>query len=230
MRYIIGLTIVLGALLSSWPVQAEVHVTVGNLQLQPGGTGYIDVMAEGQGDLVQSFGLDLRITTTAPSWLQFDDPQPADYLSDQDYLFHDESYLAANQPMSFGSVGLAIVPGDMLVGGDFRPNSTDVLVNGQKLLTRLQVTANTLMPPSVGDTFTISLAPDSSTYFSDSVFNAIQYSAVPGTVTIALVPEPGTLSLVAAGSLLVFLGRCRARFRAHSASGTYLASETQMIS
>jgi hypothetical protein len=182
---------------------ADVIVSVGNLNLMPGGTGFVDVTVSGNSDLLQSFGLEFRIRTSDATELDFADPQPYDYLTDSGYVLFGNSFASANPPV--GNVCDTDVPRDTFIGGDMTMNAPNVKVTDTKLLVRLQVTTDTLLPPEVGNSFTISLEPSSSTYFSDSALNSIAYTATAGTVSI--VPEPGTMTLLFVSAGFLMLGR-----------------------
>lgn len=191
----------------SAPAWAEIGVTIGNLDLAPGGTGFVEVSITGDNDLLQAAGFEFRIQSLGPTSLEFVDPQPYDYLSDSGYVFSSDSFALDYPPV--GGVSETVVPGDTFLGGDMTLSMADVTVTSFKLLARLQVTANTMLPPEAGDLFTISLEPSLSTYFSDSGFNTIGYSATTGTVNI--VPEPGTITLLLVSAVFLMLSRLSPR-------------------
>ena len=189
--------------------QAELSISVGTLNLQPGKMGYVDVLVSGDDDPVDAFGFDFRIQPLGQtgSWLQFENPQPIDYLTDASYLLAGDSFDTGDPPV--GNVGGVIVPNDTFEGGDFSLSGANAAVTSSRLLARLEVTANTLLPPSKGDTFSIlMLSANGNSYFSNAAGDPIAFTSSAGTVTI--VPEPGTLCLLAAGALGLWTWR---RFR-----------------
>jgi hypothetical protein len=183
------------------PVWADLMVTVGNLDLAPGETGSIDVTIAGDGDLLQTCGFEFRIQTAGATRLEFVDPQPYGYLEDADYVFVSDTFAWKYPPV--GAVSETTVPGDTFIGGDMTLSIPDVIVTDSKLMARLQVTSDTTLPPEAGDSFTISLEPSSSSYFSGSGVPNILYTATTGTVNI--VPEPGTMALLVITSAFMTL-------------------------
>jgi hypothetical protein len=185
--------------------QANLTVSVGTLSLQAGGTGFVDVMVSGNGDPVDAFGFEFRIQPTGrtASWLQFANPQPLDYLTDPSYLLAGDSFDAGDPPV--GNVITDILPLDTFLGGDLSESDIDSVVTSSRLLARLEVTSDTLLRPSAGDTFSILLLPTSSSYFRDAAGDPIAFTSSAGTVTIT--PEPGTLCLLAAGAVALLVRR-----------------------
>jgi hypothetical protein len=198
-KFIFTLLITLAFSTPAWAVSL-LSVAVGNLDLTPRGTGFVEVTVAGDNDLLQACGFEFRIATTGPTRLQFVDP-PFTYLNESSYLFYGNSFASANPPI--GAVSESIVPGDTFIGGDMTLDMSDVTVPNSKLLARLQVTADTALPPAPGDFFTISLVPASSTYFTDSASHQVSFSATSGTVHV--VPEPETIALLLIAAVFLAL-------------------------
>jgi len=187
--------IVATLLLCELPARADFIVSVSDVTLSPGTTGFVDVTISSDqpaGDLLSTFGFEFRITTTGATRLEFFSPQPDPQLSDPGYVFFGNSFAATNA-LPIGNVLTTLVPNDTFSGGDSESNFADVNITSSKLLARLLITTMTTLPPAVSDTFQVSLEP-TNTFFFDSNFNAISFSTIPGTVAIqqpaTIVPEP----------------------------------------
>jgi hypothetical protein len=209
MRYPTLILLLAVACFLATPARANLIVGVGDLQLSPGGSGYVDVNVSGDYDLLQACGFEFRITTSGPSRLEFTNFQPVGYLAEPNYVFANDSYAQANPPV--GGVSEINVPNDTFTGGDMTLSRSDVTVIASRLLARLQVTAETLAPPEAGDSFSISVQPSSSSFFQNRDGGPLGYTASAGTVTI--VPEPCTLWMLAAacGVGLLWVACCRRR-------------------
>ena len=193
------------------PAQAGIMVSVGNLDLQPGGSGFVNVMIKSSGSLttdLNAYNFEFRIDTLGATRLEFVSPQSDPQLIDPDYVFSGDS-ADAIFAAPVGAVSTAVVPNDTFIGGDGTFSGNDVAIGTSQLLARLEVKTATLLPPVAGDQFTISLIPSGNTFFVDSFYNSVSFTSTPGTVTIAQsVPEPsslllwlslGALGLIAAG-------------------------------
>jgi hypothetical protein len=110
--------------------RAALVVTVGDLQLLPGGSGSVDVIVSGDYDPVRIAGYEFRIRTTGQTRLGFLDPQPTDWLADPDYLFQGDSYDAAMSAPIVGHVSQMALPGDTFTGSDMTASAGNVLVMG----------------------------------------------------------------------------------------------------
>ncbi len=212
-------------LASTAPAGAGFVIQVGDLQLQTGGTGFLDVSIRSDatgGDRLNAFGFELRIETTGPARLEFVSPQPDPQLGSPNYVFAGNS-LDGTLGLPVGRVLATSVPNDTFVGGD-STNTGEVTVTGNRLLARILVTGATRLAPRAGDTFTISVvsrAPTSNTLFLNDA-GTVGFTTRSGTVTVASVPEPGSLVLLATGGLLAFAGMIRgpgAPGRGRSAAG-----------
>jgi len=185
----------------------DLVIDIGDLELVPGGTGYLDVSVSGAGggQTLNAYAFEYRITkTSGVGRLEFVSPQPS-YLTDSDYVFFGNSFDYENG-QSVGTVSQTSVPNDTFSGGDLTNDSSNVTVSAAKLLARLQVTANTALPPQVGDTYSISLI-SSGTGFSDTG-GSVNWSSDSGTITMT--PEPGSLvAILSGGVCLAALGWCR---------------------
>jgi hypothetical protein len=199
---------------------AGLIVSVSDLTLPAGDTGFVDVnIRSDSGDLLQFFQLELRIEPVGVpgTRLEFTAVQPDPQLTDPDYVFFGDSF-AQIVGVPVGSVSTAVVPGDTFSGGDFTFSFSDVVVGAtDELLARLEVTADTGLPPIPGDQFTVSVISANS-FFVDSQFslngqfNPIPFDSTPGTVTIAsatVIPEPASLTLFCLGGLGIAAARHR---------------------
>jgi hypothetical protein len=192
--------------------EAELAINVASGTVTPGGSLTLDIGLESTTppQNLSEFELILQITpltATAGTSLQFVDPQSEAFLDDADYVF------AGNSD--------AVTAGDSTVGGltatqvtffDFTANFADMPVTSGQLLATVDVghLLGGLPPEDVaGDQFEISVAPSS--LFSDAQFNDLAFSSTPGVVTVGpvVIPEPGSVTLLAALSLACFVRRGR---------------------
>ena len=185
---------------------AGLIVSVGDLTLPAGGTGFVDVHIRSDGSDVlsaYSFAFQIAPAGLVDTRLEFTHPQAAPQLADPAYVFSGNS--VAEFLGELGTVSQTLAPGDTLDGGDAVFLGNVVLDGTDRLLARLEVTAATGMPPVAGDQFTISLLP-SSVFFGDLLpldWNA-DASQLTGTVTISeasAIPEPASMTLFCLGGL-----------------------------
>jgi len=171
---------------------AAIQVTLGDLELQPGETGLVDVLIRSTdgSDVLDMFGVEFLITTSGSTRLEFVDPQSDSQLTDPEYILAGDS-LNAIFAVPAGSVLTLAEQNDWYIGGDGTLTGFGVAVpTTDSLLTRLKVTAATSNAPILGDAFTISLQPGPSTFFYDPLFTPLDATSVSGNVTIGAVPEP----------------------------------------
>src|SRR3954467_9573050 len=107
---LLALAIALFAVLPT--TRADLILTVGDAQLDPGGTGFVDVIVRSDspgGDLLANAGFELLITTSGPSRLEFSAIQPDPQFADLNYVFYLDSYkeLAG---LPFGTFDTTFVP------------------------------------------------------------------------------------------------------------------------
>jgi len=72
----------------------DLVIDIGDLELVPGGTGYLDVSVSGAGggQTLNAYAFEYRITkTSGVGRLEFVSPQPS-YLTDSDYVFFGNSF------------------------------------------------------------------------------------------------------------------------------------------
>ncbi len=203
------------------PTQAGFIVSVSDLDLQPGGSGFVDVMIQsdsGSPMNLSAYNFEFRIDTLGATRLEFVDPQPDPQLTDSSYVFSGDSADAFfSAPV--GAVSSPVVPHDTFIGGDATLSGADVSVSDPKLLARLDVTTVTSLPPVAGDQFTISLISSDNTVFLDSSFNnftfeSLPFDSTPGTVTITqTVPEPSGLLLLSLGALCLLFAASQSKAR-----------------
>ena len=200
--------------------QGGIIVSVGDATVGAGGTAFVDVLISSDGsDPLQSFGFDFRITG-GPGRLEFVNPQPDPQLTDGTYVFAGDSFAQINS-FAVGAVSTTSVPNDSFVGGDSTDSFADVTLTSSRLLARLQVTAATALPPSVGDTFSVTFDDTSSnTFFFDSSFTPLTINSglsdFTGTVTVTsaatIVPEPSSFLIACS---LLFASLLYGRFFSH---------------
>jgi hypothetical protein len=189
-------------------IRAELILSVTNLTLPVGGIGYVDVMVSSNsndGDLVNAFNLDLCLATQGQTRLEFATVQPDLQLSDNDYIFFNNSF-ASDTTIAIGAVSTLVEPNDRFVGGDNTANFADVLVTSPRLLARLQVTADTALPPNEGDVFVLAVNANSTSFQNGDVVNPTLVGfSVSNTGTISVVPEPAVLILLGIGVAAYFV-------------------------
>jgi hypothetical protein len=206
--------------LGSRPTQAGLVVDIGSTTIT-GPTGSVNVTISSNqpsGDSLQNFNFEFLITPAGAtaSQLAFLSPQNDSEFSNPAYVFATDSfkidYNNANPgaPLTMGNLYSTNYTNDTFIGGDFTNSGNNVTVTESgALLVTLDFTRLTEVPPSVGDTFFVSLVNDPNfTYFQDANGDSISYQSNSGTITIggAAVPEPPSLAL-----LLVALGGIAAR-------------------
>jgi len=180
-RFVAACVIIVGSVSSA---SAALIITVGDLKIDPGKTGSVDVTIRSTTgtDLLDIFGAVLQINGPG---LTFVNPPGDTQLADLNYIFNGDS-------LGLGGVILSNAnPDDTYFGGDGTVSMAGVLVpTTDSLLLRLDVMASASTKP--GDTFTISLQTgDPDTFFVDPNFAPIDFSTTAGTVTIT--PEPTSI-------------------------------------
>jgi hypothetical protein len=214
-------TLLFGAFVIAFaaPSEAAVIITVEDATIQPGGTANLNVYIRSNNplDALNEFGFEFRITG-GPRRLEFVDPQSDLQLFDPAYIFAGDS--AGEDGLlvpGVGDVGPDFI-NDTYIGGDFTTSGDDTPpFPADKLLVVLELTANTVLPPINGDTFTVELITDINTFFlgTNGPLEIDPSSDLSGTVTVeasaAVVPEPSTLALFSgmAGLALVRYRRKR---------------------
>lgn len=192
-------------------------INVGDLCLQPGGTGFVDVTIRSDTgtDWLDTFSLELRITTGSGRQLEFVDPPTDPQLTDPAYVLYGNSMVAGAPPT--GIVLPIVTWNDTYIGGDgvipdFLGGDGPITIpTTETLLMSLAVTADTLNAPQVGDTFTISLEPSPSTVFYDPNYADLGFESTSGEVEI--VPEPiGTVIFFFLLATLGMIGQSTWRF------------------
>jgi len=190
-------------LLSAETVPAGLIVTYTNPVIAPGHDGFMDVYVASESGTVDllAVGFEFRISNTGPNRLEFVSAQPTEYLTDDKYIFVNDSSNQINN-WGVGNVTTDVVPNDTFIGGDSTESETSVPVTGPRLLSRLKLTANTTLPPEEGETFAVSLVLSYSSFFSGADWNDVPYTSGSGTVQISSVPEPTTVLHLCTGGLL----------------------------
>lgn len=188
---------------------ADLIVTVGDLTLTGGNSGYIPVTISGSGELVGVTEFELQITPvgSAPLNLEFaSSPSPASdpTFSDSSYIFSGQSSdLTTPSPLGF-TLG---APNDTFYGLDLA-NNNNVSVTGAMLLADVPVT--TLGPPgATSDSYLISLVSGGTAFSDGTQTNFYNFTGVSGNVTVdqpslSTVPEPSTFGMMLAGMAGMF--------------------------
>jgi hypothetical protein len=208
---------------------AGLIVNIGSTTIT-GTTGSVNVTISSNqtsGDLLQVFNFAFLIAPAAgtTSQLAFLSPQHDSEFSNPAYVFASDSFKidfnAANpgSPLTMGNLFSTNYTNDTFIGGDFTNSGNDVTVlPGGALLVTLDFTRSTAAPPSIGDTFLVSMGTDPSfNFFQDSAGNSIPFQSDSGTIRIgAAVPEPSSLALmlIAVGGLVAAgrIKRVRSQF------------------
>jgi hypothetical protein len=186
-------------------LRADIIVSIGSGTVAPGGTGTVDVFLSSTTpltpDRLSSFVAQFQITeVTGPGFLRFTPAQPNPF-ADSRYVFFGNSFDQHNGLPLF-TVSTTTTPNDTAVGVDNTFDGSSVPLSHPFLLGTLRFTADQALP--AGDTFAISLNPTASTFLNG--LTPIPFSANVGLVEV-VVPEPGTLALLAAGVAALGLAR-----------------------
>jgi hypothetical protein len=175
--------------------RAALVVSVKSTDVVIGSTTFVDVVVRSTtgADLLDVFGLELRITPTAGSYLQFSDPPLNMELADSSYLFFSDSAAIQAGPPASLVLSLNGV-NDVYIGGDGTFSGAGLFVpTTDTLLARVQIEADSDTPG--GSQFAINIE-ESGTFFAGPVPESgdpefIEFTSRSGT--IAAVPEPASL-------------------------------------
>ncbi len=226
---------------SAVSARADLVVSIASTSVAQGGTGELDVYLGSTAspmtpDIINDYAFTLQITPSTVGNLAFSTSQGFGYLNSSSYVFFGDSadYIAGvSSPPPAGGTPFTSMNGylnDSFLGFDNTNDFASVSLStnsGQVLLATLALDASIT---SAGETFTVSLVPDSgsgsqntssSTYFNvvDSSFNeisAVPFTSTSGTMTItpSAVPEPS--SIIPGLSALAILACCHAQRRIKS--------------
>ncbi len=158
-------------------------------------------------DLLDTFGLEFRITSSGGGRFEFVNPPTDPQLTDPEYVLAGDSLFALFPPA--GAVITSSELNDTYIGGDATISMIGVSVpTTGELLARLEVSAATSNPPEFGESFTVNIEPTLNTFFYDPNFyldpesTPIDFSSTSGTVRMAI-PEPSSLIIWALMGLSV---------------------------
>ena len=214
---------VLAMLALAGRASADLVITVGNITLPAGSSGYVPVyISSNDGDQIGRTSFQFQITTAGGSRLEFanspavgSDPT----FSNPNYIFAGGSGSrdqADSLRLGTASGVNTVPPNQQFSGGDIVADfSTNVTVtsNGTMLLADLPVTALTGVPPQPGDTFSINATANNvfRDAASDNSFTIGEgVTANGGTVTIGAsavpLPKPVMAMLALFGMLAVVVG------------------------
>jgi hypothetical protein len=217
------------------PARAGLVVSVGSATINQGSTGTLDVYLSSTAspsspDQINDYGFTLQITANTVGNLAFSGSQDFSYLNSSNYVFFGNSadFISgiSSPPPIGGTPFTTVYANDSFLGFDSTNDFTPVKLSsssGQVLLAALTLNAAIT---SAGETFSVSLVPDSGngssssgadTFFNvvDSNFNeisAVPFTSTPGTVTIssvATVPEPA--AIISGMTAVVILACCLSR-------------------
>ena len=217
-------TMLLG--LTASVARADFQVTLSDVKLPPGGTGRMDFLFKSDNnDTLSQFGLGLMIKPvgTPATLLEFSANQPVPY-NNPTYVFSGHSFNSDNALPFWSHPYLTNYASDTIIGGDSN-NSSQGYVSIQNTFQGphsylASVEFDVPSGAAIGEQFRISVFTDPFfTYFDDRNGNPVAYSIVGtgGVVTVAVVPEPASFTLmVLSGFGVVFfygLGRRKALSR-----------------
>ena len=200
---------------------STLNVQVLNTQLAVGGSGFLDVLITGEGDLVESASLQLQIApvNAVSSSLQFLNPQVINFDADPNYLFSGNSF---NQLFSIDPrvVSQTTSENDTYATNDSTSDLANISVTGlAKLLARVDlkhvIPQGTNPGSVVNDLFQVSVVLNQTSFLNSAAAPVNFAASGPGTVTFAAVPEPSsaTLLLISSFSLLHISRRLNLRGR-----------------
>ncbi len=197
------------------PARAELIVTIESTSVSAGGTGTLNVYLTSTAspstpDMINQAGFELQITNNGVDGTQLAfGSQSFGYLNNSAYVFYgDSNDYQSSTPGGYNST--TVYPNDSFIGLDYTASGNPVSISSSTsyLLASLTITASTLSPPGVGDSFAVSLVPTSgngslfagTNTFFDTFVNGTEtsytsYMSTSGTVTItgASIPEPASI-------------------------------------
>lgn len=205
-RWMIGLLVLLVG--QATTVQADLIITVGSGVVDPGKTTTVDVFIRSTTgtDKLDSFSLEYLLTLVTPGGTavaSFTNPQSDSQLTDGAYLL-DGNSLAANNLYPPTLVSTTNYLNDTYFGGDGAIVPPVLVPTTDTLLTRLDITAGAGSP---GNVYSLGLLSGPFTVFFDNTFAPIPFATTAGTLTV--IPEPGTVFLLAGGVTAVWYLRRR---------------------
>lgn len=186
-----------------------------------GGIGTVDftISSTTGTDTLSSFNVQLQITPlSGGSFLQFTTVQPDPY-SRSNYVFSGNSFGAANGIPFWGPPTTTTTPNDTISGGDSTNNGGFVTISQAPGSLLMSVQFQSAAGSSVGDSFSIALAPSSGsgtgqTFFDDQNSNPVNYTSSAAVVTLTApssTPEPSSFALTGLASLGFVFYRRRSR-------------------
>lgn len=220
------IAIALSALTTSTAARGDLILSAEPLVLTadgPGSTGRITInIASDTGtDVLDSFGVEFRLTTSNGRYISFVNPPTDTQLGDASYIFNGDSVAEIDGPPS-GIVSTVTNPGDTYIGGDGTLSGQGVTVPlanpvSPKLLLQLDVTALTGSPPQAGDIFYLTLVTGPFTFFDGPIPEAgglppslaVRFNDVPIRIVPSTVPEPSSITAACVGMLFVGAGALR---------------------
>jgi hypothetical protein len=152
----------------------------------------------------------VTIGSATPGGLRFTDPQSDAYASTSAYAFFGNS-AALSQ-----SVTTTLSVADTLTVGDFTTDFAGVDVSSERLLTRLQFTADGGL--AAGSHYRIAMS-SSATEFQDPLFKTLEFEVFDGEVSTAgpgVVPVPPSLIVALSGLIPLAVWAFQRRTRATS--------------
>ena len=200
---------------------ADIIVTIPNVSVASGGSGFLDVLVSGSAmDGFQYFTLDFRVAGVAQAadpinFVRSVTPAPQLAATAPDYIFLGDS-LEEDLMLGIDFVGPPTAD-DLITVSDESFSGDDKTLNDTFLLARLNFVAPlSATPRNVYDVFLdFGIFEDTS-----SAFPAFSSNVGSITINAAAVPEPSSIALLAIGSVAWFCRRRRGRIESRTRQTT----------
>ncbi len=186
------------------PCRAGLIIEAPNLTVSPGSAGSFDVLITSTGGAFSVAGDDIELTLTGLSSVTFTGISVATVTP---YI-----YGALSAALSGSTFIVNLSPNDV-EGIDFVLSSGATTIGAGDFFGLLDVEYTVASNAVGGSTGTLGIGAD--TFLSDATGAPVSFTSQGGSITIASVPEPSAMSLLAVGGGAVMVG-CVRRRRARS--------------